>query len=34
MKKKEDAHDGCCYRKHCDKKLEQCCYLYKKEVEQ
>ena len=31
MIKKEDFCDGCCYRRHCEKELEKCCYLVKKE---
>ena len=30
-KKEKEFCDGCCYRKHCEKELEKCCYLVKKE---
>jgi hypothetical protein len=30
-KKEEKIHDGCCYREHCDKDIEKCCFLKTKE---
>ena len=27
LDKNVDAHDGCCYRKDCEKDIEKCCYM-------
>ena len=31
MMKKENIHDGCCYRENCNKDIEKCCFLKTKE---
>lgn len=31
MEKDINVHESCCYRENCDKDLEKCCYLQRKE---